>query len=145
MGADFDALLAVSGRVHRSLRAGEISIRRGQSSPMTQLCSMMVLLSPWRGPALRRSAARAALDIPLGVVFGIGVGLLVGLSIGFAVSFVIAIPARWLTLQLAAQCGRFERARAAALLDLKLPSPHRLLALGRWWSRPYRMLATASR
>jgi signal transduction histidine kinase len=106
---------------------------------------MTFLLSPWRGVALWRDLAREALDIPLGLVFGIGVGLLVGLSVGFALTFVVAIPALWLSLSLAEQLGRFERARAAALLDLDLASPHHSLTPGRWWSRPYRMLASASR
>ena len=62
--------------------------------------------------------------------------LLVGLSIGLAVTFVIAIPAVWLTFHVAAQLGRMERSRGAALLGVNLPSPHPPLAPGNWWNRP---------
>ena len=66
---------------------------------------------------------------------GIAVTLLVGLSIGFAVTFVIAIPLVWITFQIAAQLGRMERSRAAALLDLNLASPHAPRVAGSWWRR----------
>jgi signal transduction histidine kinase len=94
---------------------------------------------------LRNTLAWSALQIPFGLVFGIGVGLLVGLGVGFAVTFVVALPVLWLSLELVAQCGRLERSRAAALLDVEVPTPHGPVVPGRWWSRPYRMLASASR
>jgi signal transduction histidine kinase len=93
----------------------------------------------WRG------LARIALDVPFGLVIGISVTLLVALSIGFAVTFVIAIPSVWLTFLVAAQLGRAERARAAALLDVNLASPHPPLAPGNWWSRLRQMITSASR
>ena len=98
------------------------------------------------GAALRRGLARAAFDVPLGIIFGVGIGVLVGLSIGFAVTFVIAVPALWVT------CCNSRRSVVAS----SAPVPphcstssfrlhHRALVAGRWWSRPYRMLASASR
>jgi signal transduction histidine kinase len=103
------------------------------------------LLRPWRGTALWRELARAALNVVLGIAFGVGVSLLVGLSIGFAVTFVIAIPAVWITFQVSAQLGRMERSRAAALLGVNLPSPHVPIAPGNWWSKLRQLVTSASR
>ena len=103
------------------------------------------VLRPWRGSALWRELARAALNVVLGIAFGIGVSLLVGLSIGFAVTFVIAIPTVWITFQVAAQLGRMERSRAAALLDINVPSPHAPMTPGNWWSKLRQLVTSASR
>ncbi len=92
-----------------------------------------------------RALAREALDVPLGIVLCVIVTLLVGLSVGLAVTFVIAIPLVWLTFLIAAQLGRMERSRAAALLDVNLDSPHAPLTPGTWWSRLRQLVSTASR
>jgi signal transduction histidine kinase len=104
-----------------------------------------ILVRPWRGAAMWRGLARAALDVPFGIAIGVGVSLLVALSIGFAVTFVIAIPTVWLTFLVAAQLGRMERSRAAALLGVNLPSPHAPPTPGNWWSRLRQLVTSASR
>ena len=76
---------------------------------------------------------------------GISVTVLVALSVGFAVTFVIAIPLVWFTFLLAAQLGRMERSRAAALLGVNLASPHAPFAPGNWWSRLRQQVTSASR
>jgi signal transduction histidine kinase len=103
------------------------------------------LFRPWRGTVMWRGLAWEALDIPLGLTLSIGVTLLVGLSIGFAVTFVIAIPLVWITFLIAAQLGRMERSRAAALLDLNLASPHSPPVAGSWWRRFRQLVTSASR
>jgi signal transduction histidine kinase len=103
------------------------------------------LIRPWRGAALWRSLAWQALDFPLGVVLGVVVIVLVALSVGFALTFVIAVPLVALTFFLAAQLGRMERSRAAALLGLNLASPHAPTVPGNWWSRLRQLLTSASR
>jgi signal transduction histidine kinase len=103
------------------------------------------LISPWRGTAMWRGLARAALNGPFGIALGVAVSLLVGLSIGLAVTFVIAIPAVWLTFHAAAQLGRMERSRAAALLGVNLPSPHPPLASGNWLNRLRQLVTSGSR
>jgi signal transduction histidine kinase len=104
-----------------------------------------LLFRPWRGSGLWRGLARAATDVPFGIALGVSVSLLVGLSLGFAVTFVIAIPTVWLTFNVAAQLGRMERSRAAALLDVNLTSPHAPPALGNWWSHLRQLVTSASR
>jgi signal transduction histidine kinase len=94
---------------------------------------------------LWRSLAWQALDFPLGVVVGICVTVLLALSVGFAVTFVIAIPVVWITFFLAAQLGRMERSRAAALLGVDLAPPHAQFAPGNWWSRLRQRVSSASR
>jgi signal transduction histidine kinase len=94
---------------------------------------------------LWRSLAWQALDFPLGVIVGVCVIVLVALSIGFAVTFVIAIPLVWVTFFLAAQLGRMERSRAAALLGVNLASPHAPFEPGSWWSRLRQQATSASR
>jgi len=94
---------------------------------------------------LWRSLAWQALDFPLGVVVGVCVTVLVALSVGFAITFVIAIPLVWFTFLVAAQLGRMERSRAAALLDVNLASPHAPFTPGSWWSRLRQRVTTASR
>jgi signal transduction histidine kinase len=89
--------------------------------------------------------ARAALNFPFGLVIGITVILMVGLSVGFAVTFVIAIPLVWLTFHGAAQIGRLERSRAAALLAVNLANPHQPLVPGTWWSRLGQLVTSGSR
>ncbi len=103
------------------------------------------LVRPWRGMTLWRSLAWEALDFPLGLVVGISVTVLVALSVGFAVTFVIAIPLVWFTFLIAAQLGRIERSRAAALLGVNLASPHAPFAPGNWWSRLRQRVTSASR
>jgi signal transduction histidine kinase len=104
-----------------------------------------LLLRPWRGMSMWRALAWEALDIPLGLAISITVTVLVTLSIGFAVTFVVAIPLVWVTFFMAAQLGRMERSRAAALLNVNLASPHAPFAPGRWWSRLRQLVTTASR
>src|ERR1700679_37285 len=94
---------------------------------------------------LWRSLAWQALDFPLGVIVGVFVTVLVALSVGFAVTFVIAIPLVWITFFVAAQLGRMERSRAAALLGVNLASPHAPLEPGSWWSRLRQRATSASR
>ncbi len=103
------------------------------------------LVRPWRGMTLWRSLAWQALDFPLGLVVGICLTVLVVLSVGFAVTFVIAIPLVWFTFFLAAQLGRLERSRAAALLEVNLASPHAPFESGNWWSRLRQRVTSASR
>ena len=93
----------------------------------------------WRGLAWE------ALDIPLGLAISVAVTVLVGLSIGFAITFVFAIPLVWVTFLMAAQLGRVERSRAAALLDVNLASPHAPFAQGNLWSQLRQLVTTASR
>jgi signal transduction histidine kinase len=100
---------------------------------------------PWRGMTLWRSLAWQALDFPFGLAIGVSITVLVALSVGLAVTFVIAIPLVWFTFLVAAQLGRMERSRAAALLGINLGSPHRPLAPGTWWSRLRQRVTTASR
>ena len=100
---------------------------------------------PWRGMTLWRSLAWQALDFPLGLVIGISITVLVALSVGLAVTFVIAIPLVWFTFLVAAQLGRMERSRAAALLGINLASPHAPLRPGNWWSHLRQRVTTASR
>lgn len=93
-----------------------------------------------------RALARESLDFPMGIAIGVGLSLMVGLSVGFAVTFVIAIPLLWLTFLLAAQLGRMERSRAAALLDLNLASPHHpSLMAGSRWKRLRQLISSATR
>jgi signal transduction histidine kinase len=103
------------------------------------------LVDPWRTTATWRGLAHAALDVPFGFAAGLGVGLMVGLSIGFALTFVVAIPLVWVTFLVAAQLGRVERSRAAALLDVNLPDPHRPAVPGNWWSRLRQLVTSGSR
>jgi signal transduction histidine kinase len=102
-------------------------------------------LQPWRGSTMWRSLAWEALDCPLGLVVGVSITVLVAVSIGLAVTFVIAIPLAWFTFLVAAQFGRIERSRAAALLGVNLASPHAPFAPGNWWSRLRQQVTTASR
>ncbi len=104
-----------------------------------------VLFRPWQGSVLMRGIARAALDIPFGVAVGTVIVWVIGLSTGFAVTIIVAVPAVWVTFTLAAQFGRLERSRAAALLDVNLPSPHRPLQPGGWFNRLGQRLRSASR
>ena len=92
-----------------------------------------------------RSLAWEALDCPFGLVVGVSITVLVAVSIGLAVTFVIAIPLAWFTFLVAAQFGRIERSRAAALLGVNLASPHAPFAPGNWWSRLRQQVTTASR
>ena len=92
-----------------------------------------------------RSLAWEALDCPFGLVVGVSITVLVAVSIGLAVTFVIAIPLAWFTFLVAAQFGRIERSRAAALLGVNLASPHAPFASGNWWSRLRQQVTTASR
>ena len=100
---------------------------------------------PWRGMTLWRSLAWQALDFPLGLLVGVSITVLVALSVGLAVTFVIAIPMVWFTFLVAAQLGRVERSRAAALLGINLAWPHAPLAPGSWWSHLRQRVTTASR
>lgn len=100
---------------------------------------------PWRGMTLWRSLAWQALDFPLGLLVGVSITVLLALSVGLAVTFVIAIPMVWFTFLLAAQLGRVERSRAAALLGINLAWPHAPLAPGSWWSHLRQRVTTASR
>jgi signal transduction histidine kinase len=104
-----------------------------------------VLLRPWQGTVLMRGIARAALDIPFGAAVGSVILWIIGLSTGFAVTIIVAVPAVWVTFTLAAQLGRLERSRAAALLDVNLSSPHRPLQPGGWFNRLGQRLRSASR
>lgn len=103
------------------------------------------LVRPWRGMALWRSLAWQALDFPLGVVLGVLVTVLVALSVGFALTFVVAVPLAALTFLLAAQLGRMERSRAAALLGINLANPHAPMVPGNWWSKLRQLLTSGSR
>jgi signal transduction histidine kinase len=94
---------------------------------------------------LWRSLAWQTLDVPLGIAIGVSITVLVALSVGLAVTFVIALPLVWFTFLLAAQLGRLERSRAAALLGLNLASPHAPLAPGNWWSHLRQRVTSASR
>jgi signal transduction histidine kinase len=103
------------------------------------------LVAPWRGTSMWRALASEALDFPFGIAFSVIVIVFVTLSIGFAVTFVIGLPLLWLTFLLAAQFGRIERSRAAALLGLNLASPHAPAVSGNWWSRLRQLVTSASR
>ncbi len=103
------------------------------------------LVRPWRGMALWRSLAWQALDFPLGIVLGVVVTVLVALSVGFALTFVVAVPLVALTFLLAAQLGRMERSRAAALLGINLANPHAPMVPGNWWSKLRQLLTSGSR
>ncbi|MGH9088424.1 MAG: sensor histidine kinase [Acidimicrobiales bacterium] len=94
---------------------------------------------------MARGLARAALDIPFGFAIGLVVASVTGLSVGLAVTFVLAIPLLWLTFTVAEQLGRFERARAAALLDVELAAPHPPLRSSTWGGRLRERLGTGSR
>lgn len=104
-----------------------------------------VLLDPWRGTTLLRGLARAALDIPIGFVVGSIVAFVAGVSTGFAVTFLLAVPLLWLTFMATELLGRVERARAAALLDVRLVSPHPPLTALTWTGRLRERLTTGSR
>jgi hypothetical protein len=58
--------------------------------------------------------------------------VLVALSVGFGFTLVIAVPLVALTFFLAAQMGRRERSRAAALLGLRVAPPHAPTVPGHW-------------
>ena len=105
------------------------------------------LLAPWRGTVVPRGLARAALDVPLGFAVGFVVSWIAGLSMLAALTFVVAIPLVWFTFTVAAFLGKLERARAAALLDLRVATPHPPLRLqpGSWGSRLRQCVTTASR
>ena len=104
-----------------------------------------LLLTPWRGTVLLRGLARAALDIPLGFVIGSVVASVAGAGLGLAVTLVLAVPVLWLAFQVTERLGRIERARAAALLDVHLASPHPPLTAATWGARLRQRLTTASR
>ena len=104
-------------------------------------------LWPWRGTAIPRGLARAALDIPFGFAIGFVMTGLAVLSAVGALTFVITVPLVWFTFTVALWLGKLERARAAALLDVRVPTPHPPLRLlpGTWGSRLRQCLTTPSR
>jgi signal transduction histidine kinase len=118
----------------------DLDLPRAEASAVIEF-----FLQPWRGSTMWRSLAWEALDCPLGLVVGVSITVLVAVSIGLAVTFVIAIPLAWFTFLVAAQFGRIERSRAAALLGVNLASPHAPFAPGNWWSRLRQQVTTASR
>lgn len=105
------------------------------------------LAAPWRDTAVLRGMARAALDIPFGFAIGFCVTAMLGVSLLAALTFVVAIPLVWFTFTVAAVVGRAERARAAALLDVQIPTPHPSLRLqpGTWGGRLRQCLSSPSR
>jgi signal transduction histidine kinase len=107
-----------------------------------------VLLAPWRGTLMVRGLARAALDIPLGFAIGFVMTWMAGISLLAALTFVVAIPLVWFTFNVASLLGKMERARAAALLDVDIQTPHPSLRprpAGSWGGRLRQLLTTASR
>jgi len=105
------------------------------------------LVAPWNGTVMVRGVARAALDIPLGFAIGFVVTWMAGLSLFAALTFVVAIPLVWFTFTVASLLGKVERARAAALLDVRIPTPHPPLRLrpGTWAGRLRQCLTSSSR
>jgi signal transduction histidine kinase len=105
------------------------------------------LAVPWRDTAILQGLARAALDIPFGFAIGFCVTGMLGVSLVAALTFVVAIPLVWFTFTVAALLGKLERARAAALLDVLIPTPHPPLRLqpGTWGGRLRQCLSTPSR
>ena len=117
---------------HRYQGDGRSAPHADRSPRAVESAVIEFFLQPWRGSTMWRSLAWEALDCPLGLVVGVSITVLVAVSIGLAVTFVIAIPLAWFTFLIAAQFGRVERSRAAALLGVNLasPTPHSRQATG---------------
>lgn len=95
-----------------------------------------------------RGVARAALDVPLGFAIGFVITWMVGVSLLAAITLVIAIPLVWFTFTASSLFGRLERARAGALLDVYVPTPHPPLHMpppGTWGGRLRQCITTPSR
>jgi signal transduction histidine kinase len=125
----------------------DVPLVAGVRRPAPKL-ALDALLSPWRGTVMVRGIARAALDIPLGFAIGIVITWMAGVSLLAALTFVVAIPLVWLTFTVSSLFGKLERARAAALLDVRIPTPHppfRVQPAGTWGARLRQCLTTPSR
>ncbi|MGC2485049.1 MAG: sensor domain-containing protein [Acidimicrobiales bacterium] len=94
---------------------------------------------------LSRAVANDALNFILGIVVTVVVITLVVLSAGFAITFVVGVPLAWFTFAATAALGSMERSQAAALLDVRLASPHRPLSAPTWLGRLRERAASASR
>jgi signal transduction histidine kinase len=82
-------------------------------------------------------------DLPVSVVTFTVVITLLSLAAGLAVTFLLAVPVAWLLVVCSAGLGRFERARAAALLGTDVNDPHRP-AVGGWLARLRQRMSSAA-
>lgn len=93
------------------------------------------LLSPWRTGRLWRNLVHSTLDIWLGsITFSVVLTLLVLASV-LLITFPLALPFAWALFVVSKGLGVIERSRAAALLDVDLPSPHEPLTARSWFGR----------
>lgn len=142
----------------RTRRVGEASTVGESLPPIGQLAGwsggagfptvdgvLRELLSPWRTSRLWRNLVHSTLDIWLGsITFSVVVTLLVLASV-LLITFPLALPFAWLLFVVAKGLGATERSRAAALLDVDLPSPHAPLTRPSWFGRLLERVKSPSR
>lgn len=84
----------------------------------------------------------AVLGLPIGIITFVTVVVGLALTAGLAVTFIFSVPVLIGTLLAVRLYGRVERARAAALLGIKVADPHLPIVDGRWWQRWWRRCRT---
>ncbi len=93
------------------------------------------LLAPWRRSSTWWSLGHSTLNLPIGIATFSLVVSLATTSLGLVIVFLLAIPLLWVLWICCRGIGRFERSRAATLLDLDIADPVRPLPTGSWWKR----------
>lgn len=102
------------------------------------------LLNPWKDKRIPRTLTFAISAVILGVIPFVFITTLASLTTGLLITFPLALPFAWALFTGSAMLGKAERSRAAALLQLDLPSPHQPLTGPSWLRRLSQRVSSGS-